>query len=552
MPGMATSTTSSVLTLDDLVHNEQLGLTVVGAADPQTRVRGAHTMELEHPARWLEPGWIMLTTGLRFVGEHDLAAQTELVRELKAGKAAALAFGVGVHFDTVPAGLVQAAAEVGLPLLTVASEVPFLQVESFVNRSLASAETYLVKRTLWLQNDLLEALSAEQPLTALINRLGHLIKGVALVYDEAGAVVASTGAGPARLIWAEIRAREPRRQHFVVGRWHVSTRPTVLGGMGYWIAIGSPRESVMDDLAEPILDSAQRLLGAIRGARVLQATQARAEARELLTTLHGVIEPGDVPRLWERLSSFRFVAQAPVRAFVASELPVREGVDERHPEATLDRLAEEAQANGLPLIFRPREADEPPGVVGLAADSALLHEWLDDLGRTHHVGMSEPFADLGLARRSFRDAGRASLVAHRRAYQRITLAHLSAGHKDSPAPLPDQGWVVRFEDVDLATWLMSSRSAEAIRDKTRQQLGELLDRPDLVDTIAAYLASGLDVATTAKRLYLHPNSVRYRLRRVEEIVDGPITAPAVLANLYLAFHERLATEDTWAPSPEQG
>lgn len=525
------------LTLEDLVENDALGLTVVVPGDLTVRVRGAHAMEIAKPSRWLEPGWLMLTTGLRFLGNADPTEQVQLIRELRDANAAGIAFGVDVNFQSVPRALVEAAREVGLTLLTVAADVPFFTVESFVNRSLASAETYVVKRALWLQTDLLEALSSEQPVATMISRMGHLIKGLAIVYDEAGAAVASTGAGPARLIWAEIRAREARRQRFDVGRWHVAARPTVIGGMGYWIVIGSQRESVLDDLAEPLLDSAQRLLGAIRGATALKATEARAEAHELLTLLSEVVEPDDGSRLWERLAAFRFRGHTPVRAFVSVD-PMGQttaGVAVRR----LDELVESAQSSGLPIIVRPRDAADPNGLIGLAADSAALQEWVDRLGGSHHVGVSEPFVDLVLARRSFRDARRASLVAQRRAAQRAT----STSHPGEPPDPLTAGSVVRFEDVDLATWLLSSRSAEATAAKARQQLGQLIDRTDLADTAVAYLACGLDIQRAAARLYLHPNSVRYRLRRIEELIDLPLSSPSTLANLYLAFHERLAEED---------
>lgn len=543
--------TAPVLTINDLVANEALSLKVVVAGNLATRVRGVHTMEIDQPSRWLEPGWLMLTTGLRFTGADDVRAQTELITELRGAKVAGLAFGVGVHFQLVPPALVEAAREADFTLLTVAAEVPFMQIESFVNRSLASAETYLVKRALWLQNDLLSALASAHPLTSLVNRVGHLIKGIAIVYDEDGNVITSTGPGPQRLIWDGIRAREPRRQRFVVGRWQVTSRPTVLGGLSYWIAIGSLREGVIDDLGGPILDSVQRLMGVIRSERAVHHAHTLTEAEELLTALRGALEPAELPRLWDRLTNFRFQPQTPVRAFVSVELPPSTPPEPTTVAAMRERhrnhLAEEAQSNGLPVIFRPREPDAPEGLIGLAPDMPVLHEWIDQLGSTQHVGVSEPFTDLSQARRSFRDAARAALVAQRRALQRIALARGSSATNDAPGSGPTHGTVVRFEDVDLATWLLSSRSAEAIEGKATQQLGELLRREDLADTAVAYLAANLNVHATATRLFMHPNSVRYRLRQIEEIVDGPLSAPSILANLYLAFHDRLAADAASEP-----
>jgi len=46
-------------------------------------------------------------------------------------------------------------------------------------------------------------------------------------------------------------------------------------------------------------------------------------------------------------------------------------------------------------------------------------------------------------------------------------------------------------------------------------LGEL--PPDVEETLAAYLETGLSVAGAAERTYVHKNTVRYRLRRAETL-----------------------------------
>jgi DNA-binding PucR family transcriptional regulator len=39
----------------------------------------------------------------------------------------------------------------------------------------------------------------------------------------------------------------------------------------------------------------------------------------------------------------------------------------------------------------------------------------------------------------------------------------------------------------------------------------------VIDTLAAYLESGSSVEAAARMLFVHPNTVRYRLRRVVEL-----------------------------------
>jgi DNA-binding PucR family transcriptional regulator len=57
----------------------------------------------------------------------------------------------------------------------------------------------------------------------------------------------------------------------------------------------------------------------------------------------------------------------------------------------------------------------------------------------------------------------------------------------------------------------------------------------LVDTLRAYYACGASVAKTAETLFLHRNSVRYRLDRVRALLGADIDHPEVAAALLAAF-----------------
>jgi DNA-binding PucR family transcriptional regulator len=41
----------------------------------------------------------------------------------------------------------------------------------------------------------------------------------------------------------------------------------------------------------------------------------------------------------------------------------------------------------------------------------------------------------------------------------------------------------------------------------------------LADTLQAYLDGFGDIATIAQRLHVHPNTVRYRVRRIEKLLS---------------------------------
>jgi DNA-binding PucR family transcriptional regulator len=75
----------------------------------------------------------------------------------------------------------------------------------------------------------------------------------------------------------------------------------------------------------------------------------------------------------------------------------------------------------------------------------------------------------------------------------------------------------------------------------RQQLVRDIYRPltssgtALVETLSAFLEQASSLEATARLLFVHPNTVRYRLRRVTEITGYAPTDPRQAFTLRLAL-----------------
>ena len=113
--------TTQNLTLGALLDQEELSLRlVVGSDDCRTRVvRGVHGTEVERPTRWLSPGWVMLTTGMRFGEDEDVHAW--LVAELAESELSALGLRDRDDVRHHPRAVVEAARRHEFPLF----EVPY-------------------------------------------------------------------------------------------------------------------------------------------------------------------------------------------------------------------------------------------------------------------------------------------------------------------------------------------------------------------------------------------------------------------------------------------
>ncbi|MEV0339153.1 helix-turn-helix domain-containing protein [Nocardia sp. NPDC050713] len=145
------------------------------------------------------------------------------------------------------------------------------------------------------------------------------------------------------------------------------------------------------------------------------------------------------------------------------------------------------------------------------------------------VGLGPPTRLEDLAR-SFRLAGRVLVTA--RLFGRTGIVDL-----DSVGVLP-----AIAADTDLG--------AELVR-RYLASLGGGESARTIVDTVEAYLDTGLRVEATAERLVVHPNTVRYRLSRFEELTGADLRAAHTALRVWWAIQYR-KTQNPGERRPPRG
>ena len=117
------------------------------------------------------------------------------------------------------------------------------------------------------------------------------------------------------------------------------------------------------------------------------------------------------------------------------------------------------------------------------------------------IGLSDTERGAASARRRMREAADAARIAR----------SLAAG-----------GGAVSYERLGAYRYLVNLELDEAPRDRYGQAVAALIDydrdrNARLVDTLERYLAARCSVAASARALYIHPNTVRQRLERIQQI-----------------------------------
>ncbi|MFF8767639.1 PucR family transcriptional regulator [Nocardiopsis dassonvillei] len=103
------------------------------------------------------------------------------------------------------------------------------------------------------------------------------------------------------------------------------------------------------------------------------------------------------------------------------------------------------------------------------------------------------------------------------------------------------GGVVRWGDHLPA--LLLSRDPGLVAEMTRSRLAPLAplrppQRERMADTLLAWLESGLNANEAAERLRIHPQTVRYRLRQLEELFGERLREPGERFELELVLRAR--------------
>ncbi|MET3987475.1 PucR family transcriptional regulator [Streptomyces sp. PvR034] len=517
------------LTLASLVQHSALKLSVrAGEGRLDTPVRWAHVSELADPVPYMEGGELLLITAMKLDAE-DPEEMLRYVRRLAAAGVVGLGFAVGVNYEAVPEALVEAARAEDLPLLEVPRRTPFLAISKAVSAALAADQYRAVTAGFEAQRELTRAaLSADGPAELLAKLAAH-VHGWAALYDTSGAVVAAApdwaARRAARLTPDVERLRErPAPASAVVGGSEDRVELQSLGtgrrargalAVGTGAPLGTAERYAVHSAVALLTLTTER-------SRSLHDAESRlgsAVLRLLLDgeTAHARAVAGDL---------YGVLLDAPFRLVIAE--PALAGTAQPEGLALLADAVESAAArSGEALLV----VNEPGRLVVLAADGGAAAAAVADHAEALEsrrgrettgpepdelvVGLSAP-AGSASAAAAYKQADQALVVARRRGRPLVEHDDLAAG-----SVLP----------------LLADEAVRAFADGTLRALidHDAIGRGDLVASLRAWLSRHGQWDAAAADLGVHRHTLRYRMRRVEEILGRSLDDPDVRMELWLAL-----------------
>jgi purine catabolism regulator len=517
-------------------------------------VRWVHISELLDPTPWLSGGELLLTTGMQLDSPER---HREFITRLADHHLAGLGFGTGFQHSEVPSALLEMAAEREFPVFEVPYEVPFIAVTEAAFTQLVNEQYAVLRRALAAQERLERIVLSERGLEALVGALATLIGAAVVVFDSRGEPLMERAfrrtIEPETLaaLQGEVRDRTRRREPRAF-------MPSVEeGNQGLALPVASdgapggnaapPRmpeawlvaikdNGPLSDFDRLTLHQAVTIVALeLLRARVAGDTERRLAGDVLEAIVGGELAGAELAR---RLSPFglsdRIAAIVVERPDGGRASPGRQPAIEA---ALLTALRDEAapglvaSSGSLACALLPGMADDD---LFALADRVLARTGSELDGPVlAGVGRAVPG---GEARRSFHEA--------RCALEALTLGLSADGGSGTNGSEMDTGpRLATYKDLGSFQLLLSLQDDEALRLFCDSILGPIEASEghyggELMRSLEAFIEENGQWERAARRLYCHRHTLRYRIRRVEELTGRNLSSARDRIEFWLALRGR--------------
>ena len=504
------------LTVVDLLRTPGLDVRpLAGTVATANPIRWVHVSELEDPTPWLKGGELLLTTGMG-VGK-TAARQRAYIRRLSGAKLAGLGFGTGFTFRTVPKALLDAANAAGFPVFEVPYAVPFIAITEVVFTRLVAEQYDLLSRSLEAEHTLTKAVLDGHGTRGIVTALSRATSGWAVLFDLHGSLVAAEPASAETFVprlWSELQT--PRAEGLRFGLsvvdfgQHIALQPvTAQGRVEAFLAVG--KRDALTQFDRIVSSHALAVLALeLSKVRAISETERRLKGDVLDKVLSGELREEQAEQALHRLGF------QPDRAVTAVTFS---GGD---PDA-LAPFVEEALAQQGIGAFLAAPRDEVVLALVQPARAGFVAELRDGVAARSGTAVA---------------AGAGSLVP---------IEELDRTLRESRYALQvcrTEGRPhAEFEDLGTYQLLLSLQDPDALRTFADSVLASI-DRYDraqngeLLASLRAFLERNARWEAAATDLLVHRHTLRYRMRKVEELTGRRLSSARDRMEFFLAIRAR--------------
>jgi len=552
------------LTLRDalgLVEPLRLARVVAGERGLDRIVESVNVMEVPDILEWVHPGELLVTT--LYPVHDDPAALEELVPRLAAKGLAGLAITPGSYIDRIPSSMIEKADELDFPLIELPPKVSFIDIIQPLTSKILNLQANELRQSEAILRQFVDLLLQGGDYPDIAHVMAQLLGHPVTVVDRFRRVL---GTG---FLVGKPRPSDHFLEEDVPGEWYLGRayQPEVVAEVGpvVRLSVSSPagpishiacpvkvgswelgRIIVWGDLpCEPrslelvVLEHGARAV-ALKLMELRSISQVEQQLKEQI--LEGLLSREPAVRenalvLASRMgielkAPFLVLVVAPDQPLPPSEVPVAPGrrtgaagtehtlqLAQRYLRFLTPKASFWRHRQRLVVFFPVGEAPQLAQRDFLVRELVRICRQIEQENPPHtvSVGISALAQQLTEFRHAFRCAN-----------QSLELGKALTGKGTS--------CVTHYQDLGVFRLLSGADSPEDLSRFCQETLGPLLAHPELMRTLRAYLAQGRKMAQAAAELGVHYNTLRYRLKKIRELLGEGWDDPQRRLALELALH----------------
>ena len=536
-------------------------------------ITSVNIMDNPDTLRWLTEGELVLTTGYLFLENTWL--RNNIIRELAQKGCAGIGFVLKRYIDQLPVEMISQANHLGFPIFSIPYELSLAEIVWMVYQKNFEEKMSETERMASVYKKFAETLANEQNAVQILSDIVSMVGCPALLLDaDFHLIEYDLPEGPSSFLHSffrltpeqpvfpepvihGIRERIARQKQVswsqVLQGEHQNLKCTIFpileqkSTLGYLCLCETPKELCALDYQ--LIQTIQPVLSICLIRHVMRA-QLRINTKNDFIRLITSRDPISLRELQMQCDLYQFDYRS-VRTCLAIQLEGYENQSLRHRKEISDAAYHTASKyledqhphcykltfqNNLILFFLYPSGTEPMKAMqeSLAVCRGLLEE-LSAQQIHFRAGLSKAHAG----------ADTISLDLHQ-AFESIRLGRQIH---------PDRSLYSYSEDQLYHILAKSFTRREALELYT-ETLGRLKqfdeqNGHDLCSTVRIFLEKRLSTTETAKELFLHRNTMFYRLERIKEVLGADPRDLQVSLSLTLAFHlEKLLEIDELKKSDE--
>lgn len=525
---------------------------IAGMQGIQRMITATNIMEVPDVQRWMKGGELLFTAGYAF---HDSGVNcSNLIEELNKRKVAALAVKPGKYLQKIPESMILKANELAFPILELPEDIAYMDYMIPISEKIQNEQLYVLKRIDNVHERLLRAIIEEDGFRKICDVISEVTCNPVYLLRREGKlreISCRDTYTEEDLVLLDIILRKTfgyrklenmtRNKCNMVfageGERHMVSIPIFIQEKFFGYLIMEEKNRKLSGFDEAILEYAVSVISVeLLKERSLMDKKMKARHKLLDDLVYHSYEETDMLNRQAEYVGYDLSSTFFVFHFKLQKDQIKMArnnyVDYDEAEEMEEKLCHdiyhhfEHEENDVLLTYK---VDLVVGMISIKEETSVFYvEQFKDLAMELEkkypylsivVCMGRAFSGIENAKKSMNDCDIVENVI------RKTLINKK---------------VITFEELGIVRFLCELKDYEPLKDFYQEIFGELLEydrenKTELVETLRAYFACDRNIKKTAEKLFMHKNTVAYRMQKIKQLTGYTLEDSEDILNLMICL-----------------